>query len=105
MAKGLTYTLEATMRRQEGKKWLAKITGVDSSNRSGFAFEFLTPTSQEWGKVGTRKAVFEISEPGFYYDSDGDYGRVTVSESGGLEWEAVSAQDIRAAIIGVGEEK
>lgn len=98
----LTWTIEATMRRQEGNKWLAKITGLDPTNRSGLAFEFLTPISSVWGKVGTKKAVFEIVEPGFYYDSDGDYIKV-FEKNGELEYEMTTSRDIKAAIAGIGE--
>lgn len=98
----LTWTLEAEMRRQEGRKWLAKVVGIDPDNRSGLAFEFLNPISSEFGKVGTRKAVFEIIEPGYYYDSDGDYIRVFESEDK-LDYESTSSRDIKAALAGVGE--
>lgn len=67
------WTLEARMRRQEGKKWVAKVVGLNPGNRSGLDFQFIEPKSIEWGKHGMRKAEFEICEPGYYYDSDGDY--------------------------------
>lgn len=98
----LTYTLEAKTRRQEGRKWLAKVVGIDPRTRSGLKFEFLDAVSSEWGKFGTQKAVFEISEPGFYYDSDGKY--ITVFEADGqLDYESTTSRDIKAAIAGIGE--
>ena len=102
MIKSIIWTLEAETRRQEGPKWLAKVTGLDPSNRSGLAFEFLTADSSEYGKRGVRKAVFTITEPEYYYDSDGDYIRVFHSENG-LEYEETTSRDIKAAIAGIGE--
>ena len=102
MIESITWTLEAQMRRQEGAKWLAKVTGLDPSNRSGLAFEFLTANSSEYGRRGVRKAVFTITESGWYYDSDGDYIRVFNSVNG-LEYEETTSRDIKMAIAGTGE--
>ncbi len=76
----LTWTLTAEIRRQEGKKWVARITGTDA--KYGFARQFINAKSVEWGKVGMKKAVFEIDAPGYYQDSDGDYFKVWATESG-----------------------
>lgn len=73
----MTWTLTAEMRRQEGKKWVARIDGLDA--QYGFKRTFLSAQSIEWGKYGMKKAVFEIQEVGYYQDSDGDYFRVFVS--------------------------
>ena len=74
------WTLEAQMRRQEGKKWVARITGTDE--KYGLARQFISPTIIEWGRYGARKAVFEIDSPGYYQDSDGDYFKVFVGPDG-----------------------
>lgn len=76
----LTWTLEANTRRQEGKKWIARIAGQDA--KYTFNRQFIKPSSIEWGKYGMRKAVFEIDAPGYYQDSDGDYFKVWATESG-----------------------
>lgn len=86
-----TWTLEARMRRQEGKKWVARVTGLNPKNRSGLDFQFVSPKSIEWGKVGMKKATFEITEPGYYYDSDGDYFKVDADG----ESETCSGMEIR----------
>lgn len=100
----LTWTLEAQIRRQEGKKWLAKIVGADSANRSGFAFEFVEAVTSEWGKFGIRKAVFEIERPGYYYDSDGDYFQV-YEQGGELEHRIVEKTEIKQALGLIGAPK
>ncbi|HEY9640140.1 MAG TPA: hypothetical protein V6C57_06630 [Coleofasciculaceae cyanobacterium] len=80
VVKPLTWTLEATTRRQEGKKWIARICGQDA--KYTFDRQFINAASIEWGKQGMRKAVFEIDAPGYYHDSDGDYFKVWTTESG-----------------------
>lgn len=77
------WTLEARVRRQEGRKWVAKVVGLNPANRSGLDFQFIEAKSIEWGKYGMRKAEFELCEPGYYYDSDGDYFKV--AENGDSE--------------------
>lgn len=76
-----TWTLEASMRRQEGKKWVARIDGT-CKELDGLRRTFLSAQSIEWGKYGMRKAVFEIQEPGYYQDSDGDYFRAFIDGDG-----------------------
>lgn len=76
-----TWTLEASMRRQEGKKWVARIDGT-CKEFDGLHRTFISSQSVEWGKYGMRKAVFEIQEPGYYQDSDGDYFRAFIDGDG-----------------------
>jgi len=73
----VTWKVEATTRRQEGKKWVARIDGLDA--QYGFKRTFLSAKEIEWGKFGMRVARFEIEEIGFYQDSDGDYFKVFVN--------------------------
>lgn len=88
----LAWTLEAQTRRQEGKKWVARITGT--SEKYTFARQFIKPTSSEWGKYGVCKAVFEIDSPGYYQDSDGDYFRVFTAATG-FDAEICSYQEVK----------
>lgn len=74
--KSIFWTVKAETRRQEGKKWVARIDGQCPTY--GFKRTFLSAKEIEWGKFGMRVAKFEILEPGFYQDSDGDYFKVSV---------------------------
>ncbi|RUR74924.1 hypothetical protein PCC6912_51020 [Chlorogloeopsis fritschii PCC 6912] len=89
----ITWTLTAQMRRQEGKKWVARIDGL--CKEYGFKRTFLSAQFIEWGKYGMKKAVFEIQEPGYYQDSDGDYFRVFVSGNS-LDAECCSKLEVQA---------
>ena len=98
----ITWTLEAKMRRQEGKKWVAKIIGAnkDSDRLQTFEYQFLNPASTEWGKHGIRKAIFEIVECGFYKDSDEDFFKVYRDEEG-LQYQLCTWQEVaeRLALV------
>ena len=90
----VTWTLEASMRRQEGKKWVARITGKDE--KYGLARQFISPTAIEWGKYGMKKAVFELDAPGYYQDSDGDYFKVFVGKiPDGFDAECCSKAEVQ----------
>lgn len=89
----VAWVLKAEMRRQEGKKWVARIDGL--CKEYGFKRTFLSAQSIEWGKYGMKKAVFEIQEVGYYQDSDGDYFRVFVNGSE-LDAECCSKLEVQA---------
>lgn len=89
----VTWKLKAETRRQEGKKWVARIDGT--CEKYGFKRTFLAAKSIEWGKHGMKVAKFEIQEPGYYHDSDGDYFRVFVSGTE-LDAECCSKLEVQA---------
>lgn len=89
----VTWLLTAETRRQEySKKWVARILGT--CKRWGLRREFLQSSSIKWGKVGIRSAEFEISEPGYYQDSDGDYFKAWV-QGGEIETEICSSLEVK----------
>jgi hypothetical protein len=91
----LTWTLEAQYRRNEGKKWVARIVGKDE--KYTFKRDFLKASSIEWGKYGMAKAVFEIDATGFYQDSDGDYFKVFINEQGQFDAKTCSYMEVKEA--------
>ena len=80
----ITWTIEAYTRRQEGNLWLAQLTGQDS--RYTFARKFLEPSDIRWGKRGMDRAQYQIIEPGFYQDVEGDFFQVFVNDKGELDY-------------------
>lgn len=76
MANPIVWRLEAQIRRQEGKKWVGKIIGLnaDPARKQTLDYQFIEPIpgSIEWGKYGMKAAEFELAEPGYYKDSDED---------------------------------
>lgn len=93
----ITWRLEAKTRRQEGKKWVSRIDGLDKSGNYEFARTFIGAKSTEWGKCGIKKAEFEISEIGFYQDSDGDYFKAFINADSELDCEICSKLEVQAA--------
>lgn len=87
------WCLEASCRRQEDKKWVARIDGI--CPKWGFVRSFLSAYKLEWGKYGMRKAEFEIQEPGYYQDSDGDYFRATIVD-GKIDCEICSKLEVQS---------
>lgn len=77
--KPLTWCLKSDTRRQEGNKWVARISGLCPDY--GFKRAFIEADKIEWGKYSWQYAEFVISEPGFYQDSDGDYFEVLLKEN------------------------
>lgn len=92
------WKLTSSTRRQEGKKWVARITGenFDVSRNQRFGYEFIEPASVEWGKCGMRNATFELATVGYYKDSDGDFFKVFVDSLGELDSEICSYQEVAA---------
>lgn len=90
----VVWKLEATTRRQEGKKWVARIDGLDP--KYTFKRTFLQASDIEWGKFGMKIAKFQIEEIGYYQDSDGDYFRVFVNGDDSLDAECCSKLEVLA---------
>jgi len=88
----LVWTLESTTRRAEGKKWVARITGLD--DKYTLARQFINPFTSKWGKRGVAEASFKIDAPGFYQDSDKEYFKVFVNQDGEFDAEIVSYDDV-----------
>jgi hypothetical protein len=92
--KPVTWCLKSETRRQEyNKKWVARIIGT--CPKWGLARQFLAATETEWGKYGLKTAKYEISEPGFYQDSDGDYFKAWVTHEGEIDAEICSKMEVQ----------
>ena len=78
--------------RRQNKVWLARITGKCPTYR--FKRDFVEAASIDWGRNGMNSAVFEITAPGLYHDSDDDYSMVELVD-GALEQRYCSKQEIQ----------
>lgn len=88
----VSWTLRAAVRRQEGKKWVARICGLHPTYT--FQRQFVSPVDIEWGRSGMKVARFEIGAPGYYQDSDRDYFKVW-QEGQELVAEMCSYQEVK----------
>lgn len=65
-----TWKLKSDARCIKGNKWVAKISSISGN---AFELQYIEASKREKSKFGMEYAEFEIKEPGYYQDSDGDY--------------------------------